>query len=209
MTVPPPGQPDPSRGTGRPAAPHLPVVSVTVLFASAILYSLATTGVLLVVGSFLLFVVTSGVAASSALAATALVVLAVAHTALFAVLRRTDLPRPGTTAALLTASVVLGLLQTALMYLWFDVGRGGGPLFAAGLQGAAVALALSLSRGRGIGWAAAALAVASLLRLLVTGGLDTASPHLEVHDRPAAVAAPPYEVAAPDATAETPPHSSL
>ncbi|MEE2037832.1 hypothetical protein Q8791_11440 [Nocardiopsis sp. CT-R113] len=186
-------------------------MSVTVLFASAILYSLATTGVLLVVGAFLLFVVTSGAAASAALAATALVVLAVAHTALFAVLRRTDLPRPGTTAALLTASVVLGLLQTALMYLWFDVGRGGGPLFAAGLQGAAVALALSLSRGRGIGWAAAAaaLAVASLLRLLVTGGLDTASPHLEVHDRPAAATAPPHEVAAPDATAETPPHSSL
>ncbi|MFD3686586.1 hypothetical protein ACFWTE_17400 [Nocardiopsis sp. NPDC058631] len=179
-------------------------MSVTVLYASAVLYSLATTGILLVIGSLLLFAATTGAAASAAWAAAALVVLAAAHAALFAVLRGAGLPRPGATAALLTASVVLALLQTALMYVWFDVGRAGGPLFAAGIQGAAVALVLSTTRGRAIGWAAAALCAVSLLRLLVTGGLDAAPSSSEAGDRPPVIAALPYGAAVADAPGRNP-----
>ena len=199
MTVPSPGRPEPSRGPGEPAPPPLSAGGVAVLYASAVLYSLATAGALLVIGSLLLFAATTGAAASAAWAAAALVVLAAAHAALFAVLRGAGLPRPGATAALLTASVVLALLQTALMYAWFDVGRAGGPLFAAGLQGAAIALVLSATRGRAIGWAAAALCAVSLLRLLVTGGPDAASSPPEAGDRLPAITVLQYGAAVADA----------
>ncbi|MFJ9557028.1 hypothetical protein ACIRPH_24735 [Nocardiopsis sp. NPDC101807] len=188
MTVPRPDPADPPRAPGGPAGPPLPAGRLTVLLACAVLYPSAATGILLVVGAFALFTATTGTAASAAWAGAGLAGLAAAHAALYAVLRGTGLPRPGATAALLTASVALALAQTALLYPWFGVGPPWGPPLAAAVQGAAAALVLASVRGRAVAWAAAALCAAALLRLPVAWATEPAVPRAEpAHHESAAV----------------------
>ncbi|WP_159941848.1 MULTISPECIES: hypothetical protein [unclassified Nocardiopsis] len=152
---------------------------------TAVLYPLLTCGLLLLFGLLALATLLgAGPAVVLAVVVLPCVLLAGAHWALLLLLRGIGLPRPGATAALLTASAVLSLAQAVSPILGLDIGWPGAAPFVAALQGAAVAAVLIVSGGRALGWACAAVCGLVLAHALLALATDAASGHGAAQEGP-------------------------
>lgn len=202
MSAPPPA---PSSDLRRTVRQRLPAREAAVLLVTSVLHSLVTIGALFLAGLFLGLALLTGRAGGAAMVVLLLCALLVGvHRFLSSVLRRTDIPRPGAAAALLTASAVLVSAQTVLTAFVFDLNPFGAAPFAAAVQGAAIATVLSLTRGRAIGWAAATMCGVMLAHLLLSLGLEAFNEHQAAQRELEALATYPYEVAVLDAPGWTP-----